>query len=616
MHSCFSLLRPAGLPMVWLRPLGGASTSSAPRLDDASALEQPADAAARQQLEAALQQKQAARQAEFSGALDALHKSPSFVPVGTTLTTAQLAAIQAQPSSYNAGVVGAAANPLGVGKPSPRRAKYHNKSNQPRSANLAPQQPPAAEADAPLPPPPPLADSSALPIGPGYAPSDVYGGIGTTSLFTDSTSATATGAQRAPEAAVHVPGTSPRSRSLVHLETLPSSLAAPALRPVSALGAACGPAGLGARGDDDLSEAEHALLLQDREHEQRRRMVAPQPSSKGRLPRSVSAPLAYARAAEMQVPPPSVASTSSAMTPSSRDLAHAGGTSSMVRLPTAGDLRKAAHLENLVPPQPNDSLQRVLASERRQAKYGMAAVAVKLAPAPTRFSSMASRLASPAEFFASHGMGGGRGGGGGLASASVPALPHAGRGAARQLVSMSGGAGPSSGLTTPSAAPPAPGYSDSALASPSLLRRYGEYAPPPSRESAYQWDPRAPSLQMRYPPAAAVPAAPPAAPPALPNFPRDWVHKQAGLASDFAARRAAAASAAAGGSEQPRVRVPWREEKVADGLAANFIYGKPQPAPPRGRHVQGVPWIAGHDQPRTGRSGAAPTRVLAPAAFH
>ena len=52
--------------MVWLRPVHGPSgaTASAPPLDDAAVQESASDAAARQQFEAALLQRQAEREAE------------------------------------------------------------------------------------------------------------------------------------------------------------------------------------------------------------------------------------------------------------------------------------------------------------------------------------------------------------------------------------------------------------------------------------------------------------------------------------------------------------------------------------------------------------------------
>ena len=97
--------------MVWLRPIGS-SSSSAPALDDAAAPEDPT----RQQLEAALAQRDEARRLEYAGILEALSSSEGLAP-SAKLTRKQLEAMRSRPSPYSAGVVGAAANPRHDGKP-------------------------------------------------------------------------------------------------------------------------------------------------------------------------------------------------------------------------------------------------------------------------------------------------------------------------------------------------------------------------------------------------------------------------------------------------------------------------------------------------------------------
>ena len=98
--------------MVWLRPIEGAASASAPPLDDAAASQ---DAAAQQQqLEAALAERQAIRQKDFAGLLDTA--SLTYLSVAPGPTKKQLEALRAPPSAHTGGVVAAASVPRGAKK--------------------------------------------------------------------------------------------------------------------------------------------------------------------------------------------------------------------------------------------------------------------------------------------------------------------------------------------------------------------------------------------------------------------------------------------------------------------------------------------------------------------
>ena len=550
--------------MVWLHPIGGTS-ASAPSLDDAAAFESAA--------EAALATRQAVRKQDFSGVMTALSTSQQFIPVGPALTNKQLASVRSQPSPYMAGVVGAASQSPGH---SARRAA-HDRSSQDRVRHVL------AAASA--------ADTTMRPTGSAGlfgSSSEVLG-----SLASSSCGGTSYHEQVCPPA-YHVAGSTPRSRSLVHLDTLPPKLAQPMLRPVTSLGAACGPAGLGPRGDEELADDEHEQLLLEMRREDMRKVVAPQPTAS--LKRSFSAPAPLDMADE---PTRTLGTTPGGI----RTLA-SSASCNMLKLPSPYDLRKPLRLAGLVPPEDNDSLQRANAAERRATRYGAAPVAVRLAPSPMRLSSVASRLASPLEFFATiaestDGSGiGNRGTDGGTIIAEAgqyhPALllptsssaqiakrlPHATasatRAAAQQLVSLSPAAAVAPAAPTPH------GISGSSAA---YNGKYGQRPPPPSRESSLMWGSAAADRPLFMPHAA-------------PRYARDWVATQAGVEADFKAR-ASATRVAAGGAGHTSVQVPWVPQ--AAGPSLNFISGKPAPAAPRrASAAQGVPWIDSQRTPPTG----------------
>jgi len=72
-----------------------------------------------------------------------------------------------------------------------------------------------------------------------------------------------------------------------------------------------------------------------------------------------------------------------------------------VRLPSSINLKRATSLAGLVPPEPSDALLRAQANDRRAQRHSRGPNAVRLSPAPERFSSVASRTRSPLEFLAS-----------------------------------------------------------------------------------------------------------------------------------------------------------------------------------------------------------------------
>ena len=551
--------------MVWLQPIGSTASAVAPPLDDAAALENPADLAARRQLEEGLAARQAERQQDFSGIFDALGSSPAYFPAGKALTSKQLETVRSQPSPYLAGVVGAASQPRHTGRPV-------RVSNDPVSQDRVRRALIATEAAV-------TTSSAALQhsVTTGYMgnPSEGLGSM----VASSSRASTPHDGARAPQV-YHIPGTTPRSRSLIHLDTLPSKLAEPLLRPVGPFGAAVGPLGLGPRGDEELSDYEHAQLMLQLQREEQKRVVAPQASTA--LARSISAPAPLHTAGPGATWPEGATPT--------RSLAQSSS-SHMLKLPSPHDLRQTVRLGGLVPPEENTSMMRAKAAERRASRYGSAPVAVRLSPSPMRFSSVASRLASPNEFFAtiaeSEGSVRGSVGADGVfmtepsryhpsammaSSSSAPALPryvpsaptpHAARATAQKTPMAPASTAPHGGHVGGSPPPKA---------------RDGQRAPPPSRESVVVWHTNA---------SAPAPAAPPAA---APRYAREWVNKQAGLEADFSARRAAGGLGQEG--RLSAVRVPWKAQ-ATNAPPLNFISNKPAPAPPRNQSVaHAPPWIA------------------------
>ena len=270
---------------------------------------------------------------------------------------------------------------------------------------------------------------------------------------------------------------SPRSRSLVHLDVLPPSLSRPRIH-MSALGATVAPSGLGARGDAELGEEEEALLVKDLEREEAKRVVAPRPAN---APGSLTASFC--------------GDNMMASTTSESKLVKSASTSSMFYMPSAyqGGSKAAMHLNGLVPPEANDALMRVRAEERRKERHGSnASMAIKMSPAPAKYSSIASRLASPMEFL--HSSFSGAPGAALLPSSSMAAKPsypynHQQASTHRQVPLSSQSLGtPYAGALLGNAATPffssaqTPGVEDTTFRGPG--GPVGQRAPPPSREAS------------------------------------------------------------------------------------------------------------------------------------
>lgn len=219
-----------------------------------------------------------------------------------------------------------------------------------------------------------------------------------------------------PYAAALPDRSSARSLNLVHLAALPPRLASPELRPSTVLGAACGPAGLGPHGDAELGDEEEEELQRQLENERKTPLYW---SSGGGLGRSATAPPPRGLGSQSPLPtlvPPPTADASGGGAPASPDAgglkgkkktAKDGGaqlsllqgsrSSQLLRMPTPLDLRKSASLGCLVPPEPTPDLLRAGAYEQRKSRGAPR----RLTPAPSRFSSIASRNRSPLEFLAS-----------------------------------------------------------------------------------------------------------------------------------------------------------------------------------------------------------------------
>jgi len=224
------------------------------------------------------------------------------------------------------------------------------------------------------------------------------------------------------------PSSSPTERPLhlVNLEGLqPKAASLLELRPrADDLGAACGPAGLGARGDEEMDAVEEERLR--RQHELMHkaplasRSAAALPTRGGSRATADSPLLRHVSTAPHNL----AHNLASAGTDHSAD--HWGAQDSvlganvpakssgdkqraprssllrstsheMLRLPTPHDLRRATSLGMLVPPEPPTDVQRALAYDKQRERP----LSVQTSPAPVRFSSIASRQKSPLEFLAS-----------------------------------------------------------------------------------------------------------------------------------------------------------------------------------------------------------------------
>ena len=435
--------------MVWLRPLhgepgGGVGFGSVPALDEGVASAADAARAAEEEtLSALLAARAAYREQEYA---DLLAGTASAHAPTQALSSRQCAALTPTPSSYSGGLVSGQAT---------KRARQPN----------ARQRTPTAAGGAPPVRPPTREWTPSLP-GPLQPPPRAH---------------PLPGRGRTPPP---LPSPSDRPLSLVHLETLPATLAQPRVRPTTgALGAAVATAGLGAHGDRDLGDAELEALLSRRERDAARRVVAPQPGSdggrggggggdcggrggSGGVPVRTTAegrptpwggdattacacgqpahgvgarpsrtmvdidglplgPPATPELAASWPPPPPL---QSAAARGGADAARGGGAEARggaeeeaapraagamlllqsatshdrLRLPTVRDAnRTSAAMSSFLPPPPSDSLRRAQAAELRLARADGQPPSVRLAPPPARFSSVASRLASPLEFLAS-----------------------------------------------------------------------------------------------------------------------------------------------------------------------------------------------------------------------
>ena len=591
--------------MVWLRPIGGSptptGTGTGPVLDDDSA-QQPGEDP---KLTSLLAEKQAAREAEHAAALAAVSGSQQFLPAASQLTRKQLAALKPQPSAYDAGYVGAVASKPPATKLA--REARSRRGEQQEWRVTAPlrvktPQPQLSFSMPALREPEPLIPSS---------PSVREAG--------------GSGRSRANEVrdSSGPPGTSPRSRSLVHLETLPPKLE-PQLRPVSALGAECGPAGLGPRGDAELASTDLEEQLMQERREEARRVVAPQGSP---LRSTSSSPALQLGTAHHQ-------RGAAGMGWGAED----GGktrtllesvSSQMLHLPTPLDLRKSASLSGLVPPEPTEHLLRAQAADLRHRRRvdATAAAGIKISPPPVRFSSVASIRAAPLEFLAtvtdwgssnaSHapnmpslgrraigtsgslgsglgagiGAGAGMGGGGGTGS----------RKGSRSGFSLTGGS--QTDLATVGQHPQLPGRptrSDRGSAV-SLGMSLGTPAAATHASSAAQIAQAVlSSSAATLPPSGYTQPAAAAYgqqhsrrlfPKTPPRETRDWVQLQASLGAEFAM---SASRTRAMGTGPP---VPYREVATAVG---NFVTGKPTPAAPKHSFddTHGVPWLMASERYR------------------
>ena len=416
----------------------------------------PGTVAVQQQLDAAKQQ----RAADFTDLLEAVSQSQTFVPVGKTLTQKQIRAMTSQPSPHVGGLAGATT------ASKPRHAAARREVKDPYSGyRLGTSHSAAGMSTGP--------SAGAYAASTGLCGTSLPSRGGTPHMRSRAEQYGSMGEYRPMD---DFEG-SPRSRSLVHLDVLPPSLSRPRIH-MSALGATVAPSGLGARGDAELGEEEEALLVKDLEREEAKRVVAPR---RVEAPGSLTASFC--------------GDNMMASTASESKLVKSASTSSMFYMPSAyqGGSKAAMHLNGLVPPEANDALMRVRAEERRKERHGSnASMAIKMSPAPAKYSSIASRLASPMEFL--HSSFSGAPGAALLPSSSMAAKPsypynHHQASTHRQVPLSSQSLGtPYAGALLGNAATPffssaqTPGVEDTTFRGPG--GPVGQRAPPPSREAS------------------------------------------------------------------------------------------------------------------------------------
>ena len=552
--------------MVWLRPIeqpaGAAATAqpaagvtrTEPTLDDGTAArvtvtsnDPDADRIAA---------ITARRAQEHKRALDVLSASQSMVPSASTLTRFQLEMLKPQPSPYQPGLLSsptsntsrnAARMAPPVARPPiflPGGSAYGSAFPEaPEDSSKSSTRPTTSLLSALLAPPP---SSPPLRLLPSSEPSQ-------------------------PPLQEQPTGKPTRSRSLVHLDKLPAKLSHPQVRPAgtSGLGAAVGPAGLGARGDAELPAAEIESLERERQHKVERRVVAPRTP----LQRSATAPKLGGGDA-----------TARGGAPAATSLLESASAGDLLRLPTPGQLRKpSAALARLLPPEPSDGVLRARATDRRAAlPYGPYA-SVRLSDPPAKFSSIASRATVPDSLRQSNSATTRQGsssevppsrGGRDVGSQTADALGAQRGGSPPQVMRGSLRSRASSCLST---------------ASPSSSRGYT-----PAAKASYA------AVRERAPRASVAAPAPVLTPPSTlervlgaSNAPRDWVRKQAALDAEVVASRASARALASVAGATAAPPIPF-VEMGAKSSGDNFIASKPVPKPARRSRVHGVPWLADH----------------------
>lgn len=408
--SSFCALVSSTGAMVWLRPIeAGAASVSAPPLDDVGAEQEQRAAAAKATLQRLVDERAAVRKAEHVRALGAVRHSSSLSLATMRPSAQQLYSMRPGPSPYLSGAL-AAKSGTEAAKVRRRRSKGGVEAELMPREMIGRAGPTAGEHISPPPPQPPHVHPP-LPAAVSPPPRSRR-----SSLRSSTTEKRA--------------ASDPRSLSLVHLDSIPVTLSMPQLGAADmSLGAACSSAGLGSYGDaemvddyrttDSTTHRARAHTLPPRRglsrsatmpHERRdswRTVTNPAPAHPPELtstlspnvpPPPFSSPPTTPAAAPAAVPAAASASCASRMSL----LSHSRAGSVVLRLPTPGDLRRATSLDGLVPPEPTEALSRASAAEARAARHGVGAASVaRLSAPPQRFSSIASRNASPLEFLAS-----------------------------------------------------------------------------------------------------------------------------------------------------------------------------------------------------------------------
>jgi hypothetical protein len=537
--------------MTWLRPIGASdgdgTSASLPTLDDGA----QGALLAEEQLQKALVMREATRSTEHEQALSAVSSSERFLPSTGMLSREQLGMLQPKPSAHlSSGVLGRKSRPSKDHLHVLRSPGGLQQQQQQQHRSWAQSQTFLLKSES-------LARS--LP-----------------SLDSRSQSASPQQQQQERQRQRQQPMPSDkareegplRPRSLVHLDRLPPTLDTPHLRPSgSCLGACVGPIGLGARGDVDLSGEEADLLRTKQKMEQERRVVAPLVS----LSRGATAPW-LGGTGGLDSPPasPETAAEAAAQwkdqlrsarprpASSPRHLSNhrtrgsgllQSSSNGMLRLPTQLDMRRASSLAGLVPPEPTESILRARAADRRALHNATSSIAtLRLSQPPLRFSSAASRAASPLDFLAS------------ITDWSRAGTPHA----AREVL----GTEPTARLRLSRGSHGVGGHSP-------------EWPPPPPSATL-------PQQAKRSLPAGRLPAGRRlGVGDATASTEREWVKLQASLDADATAFAAKVAQAARAGLGPP---TPLTES--APSVVGNFIEAQPvAKRPARSLETHGVPWM-------------------------